>query len=163
MAKLNPLDTSRWTRDGFIREARLQTDAIQRLERVAAPGVLSRGGRLPAGLRRVLRRLWRRVGHRGRGGARAGCAHVRVLKVGTTNAKKNVEALMGEGGRRPRGAQPPKARRAAAEGKKRAEARAGKVSRKMDGLTKAGEEFSRRGARGARPAGRGGAGEKAAA
>ena len=31
MAKLNPLDTSRWTRDDFIREARLQTDAIQRL------------------------------------------------------------------------------------------------------------------------------------
>ena len=65
-----------------------------------------------------------------------------VLKVGTTNAKKNVEALMGEAGVDLEELNRQKRAEAAAEGKKRAEARAGKVSRKMDGLTKAGEEFS---------------------
>ena len=65
-----------------------------------------------------------------------------VLKVGTTNAKKNVEALMGEAGVNLEELNRQKRAEAAAEGKKRAEARAGKVSRKMDGLTKAGEEFS---------------------
>ncbi len=81
MAKLNPLDTSRWTRDDFIREARLQTDAIQRLNVWLRLGysLVAVGFLLGYG---VLRRLWRRVGYCGRGGARAGCAHVRGAQGG---------------------------------------------------------------------------------
>ena len=92
------LDTSGWTRADLVREAKLQTDAIQRLN------------------------VWLRLGHSlvavgfllgyggFYGGFGAGWGIVGVvalvlgalmsvvLKVGTTNAKKNVEALMSEAG-----------------------------------------------------------------
>lgn len=142
MAKLNPLDTSRWTRDDFIREARLQTDAIQRLNvwlrlgySLVAVGFLLGYGGFYGGFGAG----WGIVGVVA---LVLGALMSVVLKVGTTNAKKNVEALMGEAGVNLEELNRQKRAEAAAEGKKRAEARAGKVSRKMDGLTKAGEEFS---------------------
>lgn len=142
MAKLNPLDTSRWTRDDFIREARLQTDAIQRLNvwlrlgySLVAVGFLLGYGGFYGGFGVG----WGIVGVVA---LVLGVLMSVVLKVGTTNAKKNVEALMGEAGVGLEELNRQKRAEAAAEGKKRAEARAGKVGRKMDGFTKAGEEFS---------------------
>lgn len=142
MAKLNPLDTSRWTRDDFIREARLQTDAIQRLNvwlrlgysLVAVGFLLCYGGFF---------------GGFGTGWGIAGVVVIVigafvsvVLKVGTTNAKKNVEALMLQAGIDLEELNRQKRAEMAAEGKKKAAARANKVSQKMSKLTKAGEEFS---------------------
>lgn len=93
-----PIDTSKWTRDDLIREAKLQTDAIQRLN------------------------VWLRIGYSlvavgfivgywgfyGEGGAGFGALGVAVLaigaimsavlKVGTTNAKRNVRAIMAAAG-----------------------------------------------------------------
>lgn len=98
MAKLNPLDTSRWTRDDFIREARLQTDAIQRLNvwlrlgySLVAVGFLLGYGGFYGGFGAG----WGIVGVVA---LVLGALMSVVLKVGTTNAKKNVEALMGEAG-----------------------------------------------------------------
>ncbi|MBM6675525.1 hypothetical protein H6A07_02035 [Olsenella uli] len=92
------LDTSNWTRDDLIREAKLQTDAIQRLN------------------------VWLRIGYSllaigfivgywgfyGGGGTGFGVLGVvllvvgalvsAVLKVGTTNAKKNVRNILAAAG-----------------------------------------------------------------
>ena len=92
------LDTSNWTRDDLIREAKLQTDAIQRLN------------------------VWLRIGYSllaigfivgywgfyGGGGTGFGVLGVvllvvgalvsAVLKVGTTNAKKNVRNILSAAG-----------------------------------------------------------------
>lgn len=92
------LDTSSWKREDLIREAKLQTDAIQRLS------------------------VWLRLGYSlvavgfivgwwgfyGDGGAGFGVLGVAllaigavvsvILKVGTTNARKNVRAILAAAG-----------------------------------------------------------------
>ena len=88
------LDTSNWTRADLVREARLQTDAIQRLS------VWLRIGYSLVALGFVVG-YW---GFYGGGGAGFGALGVVllvvgavcsvVLKVGTTNAKKNVRAIL---------------------------------------------------------------------
>lgn len=93
---LKPLDTSQWTRSDALREARLQTVAIQRLtvwlrlaySLVAVGFLLGYGGLF---------------GGYGTGFGAAGvvllvigAAASIVLKVGTTNAKKNVEKILAE-------------------------------------------------------------------
>ncbi len=93
---LKPLDTSQWTRSDALREARLQTVAIQRLtvwlrlaySLVAVGFLLGYGGFF---------------GGYGTGFGVAGvvllvigAAASIVLKVGTTNAKKNVEKILAE-------------------------------------------------------------------
>ena len=93
-----PLDTSNWTRDDLIREAKLQTDAIQRLN------VWLRIGYSLLAIGFILG-YW---GFYGGGGTGFGIAGVVllvvgalvsvVLKVGTTNAKKNVRAIMAAAG-----------------------------------------------------------------
>ena len=92
------LDTSNWTREDLVREAKLQTDAIQRLNvwlrigysLVAAGFILG---------------YW---GFYGGGGTGFGVLGVVllvlgalvsvVLKVGTTNAKKNVRNILAAAG-----------------------------------------------------------------
>lgn len=93
---LKPLDTSRWTRSDALREAQLQTVAIQRLtvwlrlaySLVAIGFLLGYGGFF---------------GGYGTGFGVAGvvllvigAAASIVLKVGTTNAKNNVEKILAE-------------------------------------------------------------------
>lgn len=88
------LDTSNWTRDDLIREAKLQTDAIQRLN------VWLRIGYSLLAVGFILG-YW---GFYGGGGAAFGALGVVllvigailsvVLKVGTTNAKKNVRNIL---------------------------------------------------------------------
>ena len=92
------LDTSNWTREDLVREAKLQTDAIQRLN------------------------VWLRIGYSllavgfivgywgfyGGGGTGFGVLGVVllvlgaivsvVLKMGTTNAKKNVRSILAAAG-----------------------------------------------------------------
>lgn len=93
---LKPLDTSQWTRADALREARLQTVAIQRLtvwlrlaySLVAIGFLLGYGGFFGGygtglGIAGIVLLLL------------GGAASV-VLKVGTTNAKKNVEKILAE-------------------------------------------------------------------
>ena len=92
------LDTSNWTRDDLIREARLQTDAIQRLN------VWLRIGYSLVALGFILG-YW---GFYGGGGTGFGIAGVVlllvgalvsvVLRVGTTNAKRNVRNILAAAG-----------------------------------------------------------------
>ena len=92
------LDTSNWTREDLVREAKLQTDAIQRLNvwlrigySLVAAGFLlgywgfyGGGGTVPGVLGVVLLVL--------------GALVSVVLKVGTTNAKKNVRNILSAAG-----------------------------------------------------------------
>lgn len=92
------LDTSNWTRDDLIKEAKLQTDAIQRLN------VWLRIGYSLVALGFILG-YW---GFYGGGGTGFGIAGVVlllvgalvsvVLKVGTTNAKRNVRNILAAAG-----------------------------------------------------------------
>ena len=92
------LDTSNWTRDDLVKEAKLQTDAIQRLN------VWLRIGYSLVALGFILG-YW---GFYGGGGAGFGIAGVVlllvgtlvsvVLKVGTTNAKRNVRNILAAAG-----------------------------------------------------------------
>ena len=89
-----PLDTSRWGRDDLIREARLQTSAIRRLEVFLrmAYSALAIG---------FLLGWW---GFYGAGGSATGVAGVAllvmgalasaVLKLGTTRARANVGRIL---------------------------------------------------------------------
>lgn len=92
------LDTSSWTREDLIREAKLQTDAIQRLS------VWLRLGYSLIAVGFILG-WW---GFYGEGGTGFGVLGVVllvigaiasvILKVGTTNAKKNVRAILDAAG-----------------------------------------------------------------
>ena len=92
------LDTSNWTRDDLIREARLQTDAIQRLNVWLRIGYSLVAAGFIVG-------YW---GFYGGGGTGFGVLGVvllvvgalvsAVLKVGTTNAKKNVRNILAAAG-----------------------------------------------------------------
>lgn len=92
------LDTSNWSPEDFVREAKLQTDAIQRLNVWLRIGY----SLLAAGF---IVGYW---GFYGGGGVAFGVLGVVillvgavvavVLKVGTTNAKKNVRALLAQAG-----------------------------------------------------------------
>lgn len=92
------LDTSNWTREDLVREAKLQTDAIQRLNVWLRIGY----SLLAVGF---LVGYW---GFYGGGGTGFGVLGVIVLvvgaiasvvlKVGTTNAKKNVRAILDAAG-----------------------------------------------------------------
>ena len=92
------LDTSNWTRDDLIREAKLQTDAIQRLN------VWLRIGYSLLAVGFILG-YW---GFYGGGGTAFGVLGVvllvvgalvsAVLKVGTTNAKRNVRNILAAAG-----------------------------------------------------------------
>ena len=92
------LDTSNWTRDDLVKEAKLQTDAIQRLN------VWLRIGYSLLALGFILG-YW---GFYGGGGTGFGIAGVVlllvgalvsvVLKVGTTNAKRNVRSILAAAG-----------------------------------------------------------------
>ena len=92
------LDTSNWTREDLVREAKLQTDAIQRLNVWLRIGY----SLLAVGF---LVGYW---GFYGGGSACFGVLGVivlvvgavmsAVLKVGTTNAKKNVRAILDAAG-----------------------------------------------------------------
>lgn len=92
------LDTSNWTRDDLVKEAKLQTDAIQRLN------VWLRIGYSLVALGFILG-YW---GFYGGGGTGFGALGVvllvlgaivsAVLKVGTTNAKKNVRNILAAAG-----------------------------------------------------------------
>ncbi len=92
------LDTSNWTRDDLVKEAKLQTDAIQRLN------VWLRIGYSLVALGFILG-YW---GFYGGGGTGFGIAGVVlllvgalvsvVLKVGTTNAKRNVRSILAAAG-----------------------------------------------------------------
>lgn len=89
-----PLDTSNWTRADLVKEAKLQTDAIQRLNVWLRLGYsLTAIGFLVG--------YW---GFYGAGGTTMGVIGIIalvlgalmsvVLKVGTTNARKNVERIL---------------------------------------------------------------------
>ena len=93
---LKPLDTSQWTRSDALREAQLQTVAIQRLtvwlrlaySLVAVGFLLGYGGFFGGygtglGVAGVILLV-------------IGAAASIVLKVGTTNARKNVEKILAE-------------------------------------------------------------------
>ena len=92
------LDTSNWTRDDLVKEAKLQTDAIQRLN------VWLRIGYSLVALGFILG-YW---GFYGGGGTGFGIAGVVlllvgalvsvVLRVGTTNAKRNVRNILAAAG-----------------------------------------------------------------
>lgn len=88
------LDTSNWTREDLVREAKLQSDAIQRLNvwlrigySLLAVGFLvgywgfCGGGSTGFGVLGVILLV-------------VGAVMSVVLKVGTTNAKKNVRAIL---------------------------------------------------------------------
>lgn len=92
------LDTSNWSPEDFVREAKLQTDAIQRLNvwlrigySLLAVGFIVGywgfygGGGVGFGVLGVVVLL-------------VGAVVAAVLKVGTTNAKKNVRALLAQAG-----------------------------------------------------------------
>ena len=92
------LDTSNWSPEDFVREAKLQTDAIQRLNvwlrigySLLAAGFIVGywgfygGGGVAFGILGVVLLL-------------VGAVVAVVLKVGTTNAKKNVRALLAQAG-----------------------------------------------------------------
>ena len=96
--KTMALDTSNWTREDLVREAKLQTDAIQRLNvwlrigySLLAVGFLVGywgfygGGSTGFGVLGVIVLV-------------AGAVMSVVLKVGTTNAKKNVRAILDAAG-----------------------------------------------------------------
>lgn len=98
MTPLKSLDTSDWTRDDLIREARLQTDAIQRLNVWLRLGYSLVAAGFIVG-------YWGFYGGGGTGFGVLGVVLLAVgavvsvvLKVGTTNAKKNVQALMAAAG-----------------------------------------------------------------
>lgn len=92
------IDTSNWTRDDIVREAKLQTDAIQRLN------VWLRIGYSLLAVGFILG-YW---GFYGDGGTAFGVLGVVllvlgavvsvVLKVGTTNAKRNVRNMLAAAG-----------------------------------------------------------------
>ena len=92
------LDTSNWSPEDFVREAKLQTDAIQRLNVWLRLGYSLVAAGFIVG-------YW---GFYGGGGACFGALGVIllvvgavmsvVLKVGTTNAKKNVRAILDAAG-----------------------------------------------------------------
>ena len=92
------LDTSNWTREDLVREAKLQTDAIQRLNVWLRLGY----SLVAAGF---LVGYW---GFYGGGGTGFGVLGVvllvigalvsAVLKVGTTNAKRNVRSILAAAG-----------------------------------------------------------------
>lgn len=92
------LDISNWTREDLVREAKLQTDAIQRLN------VWLRIGYSLVAVGFILG-YW---GFYGGGGTGFGVLGVvllvlgaivsAVLKVGTTNAKKNVRNILADAG-----------------------------------------------------------------
>ena len=92
------LDTSNWTREDLVREARLQTDAIQRLNVWLRLGYSLVAAGFIVG-------YW---GFYGGGGTGFGVLGVVVLvlgavlavvlKVGTTNAKRNVRAILDAAG-----------------------------------------------------------------
>lgn len=98
MTPLRKLDTAGWSRYDLIREARLQTDAIQRLGTwlriscsVAALGfVLAwwawHGGGTPA------------LGPIGVAFLLAGAAAAAIIRTGMGNARKNVKAIMAAAG-----------------------------------------------------------------
>ncbi|WP_273398156.1 hypothetical protein [Thermophilibacter mediterraneus] len=88
------LDTSGWTRADLVREAKLQTDAIQRLN------VWLRIGYSLIALGFIVG-YWGLYGEGGAGFGALGVALLAVgavasvvLKVGTTNAKRNVRAIL---------------------------------------------------------------------
>lgn len=92
------LDTSNWTRDDLIREARLQTDAIQRLNVWLRIGYSLVAAGFIVG-------YWGFYGGGGTGFGVLGVALLVVgalvsvvLKVGTTNAKKNVRNILAAAG-----------------------------------------------------------------
>lgn len=92
------LDTSNWTRDDLIREARLQTDAIQRLN------VWLRIGYSLLAIGFIVG-YWGFYGGGGTGFGVLGAVLLvvgalvsAVLKVGTSNAKKNVRAILAAAG-----------------------------------------------------------------
>lgn len=90
---LKQLDTSRWSRSDIIKEAKLQTDAIQRLNvwlrlgySLIAVGFIlglwaSQAGSTPGIIAAVIFIV-------------VGAPVALILKVGTTRARKNVEALL---------------------------------------------------------------------
>ena len=92
------LDTSNWTREDLVREAKLQTDAIQRLNVWLRLGYSLVAAGFIVG-------YW---GFYGGGGTGFGVLGVVVLvlgavlavvlKVGTTNAKRNVRAILDAAG-----------------------------------------------------------------
>lgn len=92
------LDTSNWTREDLVREAKLQTDAIQRLNVWLRIGY----SLLAVGF---LVGYWGFYGGGSKGFGVLGVALLVVgavmsvvLKVGTTNAKKNVRAILDAAG-----------------------------------------------------------------
>lgn len=98
MTPLTSLDTSGWTREDLIREAKLQTDAIQRLNVWLRLGYSLVAAGFIVG-------YWGFYGDGGTGFGVLGVVMLVlgaiasvVLKVGTTNAKKNVKALMAAAG-----------------------------------------------------------------
>ena len=92
------LDTTNWTREDLVREAKLQTDAIQRLNVWLRLGYSLVAAGFIVG-------YW---GFYGGGGTGFGVLGVVVLvlgavlavvlKVGTTNAKRNVRAILDAAG-----------------------------------------------------------------
>ncbi|MCH3949201.1 MAG: hypothetical protein LKI40_07975 [Olsenella sp.] len=98
MSPLTPINTSNWSREDLIREAKLQTDAIQRLNvwlrlgysLVAAGFIVGYWGFYGGGSTGF--------GQLGVVLALVGAVLSVVLKVGTTNAKKNVQAIMAAAG-----------------------------------------------------------------
>ena len=91
---LQPLDTSHWTREDALREAKLQTDAIRRLNvwlrlgySLVAIGFLLAYGGFAGGYGTA-------VGVVGVVLLLVGAAASVVLKVGTTRAKQNVEKIL---------------------------------------------------------------------
>lgn len=92
------LDTSNWTREDLVREAKLQTDAIQRLN------VWLRIGYSLVAVGFILG-YWGFYGGGGTGFGVLGVVFLvlgaivsAVLKVGTTNAKKNVRNILAAAG-----------------------------------------------------------------
>jgi hypothetical protein len=92
------IDTSAWQRDDLLREARLQTDAIQRLDVWLRVGY----SLLAVGF---LLGYWGFYGAGGTGFGVAGIVTLVVglvlavpLKLGTTRAKANVEHIMSAAG-----------------------------------------------------------------
>ncbi len=92
------LDTSNWTREDLVREAKLQTDAIQRLNVWLRLGYSLVAAGFIVG-------YWGFYGGGGTGFGVLGVALLVVgavvsvvLKVGTTNAKRNVRAILDAAG-----------------------------------------------------------------
>ena len=92
------LDTSNWTREDLVREAKLQTDAIQRLNVWLRIGYSLLAVGFIVG-------YWGFYGGGGTGFGVLGMVLLVlgaivsvVLKVGTTNAKKNVRSILAAAG-----------------------------------------------------------------